>query len=105
MLALFFVLFQTIFFQLYHQSAKRLKESGISELSILYFQRHTLWPALLMLIIYWDNNSMHYLIEHPLLVLKFTIFILALGIFMWVNFATLHVARSLSFVKALRNAV
>jgi hypothetical protein len=105
MIALSYVLAQTIIFQLYAQSGKRLRENGISELAILSFQRYALYPALVMLILSYDRESVVYLIEHPFAIIKFMIFLLASGIFMWVYFASLHVARSLSFVKALRNAI
>lgn len=102
---IFFLFAQAFIFQIYSQVAKSLQEKGLTGLSVLYYSKFTIYPSLLFLILFWDNNSFEYLMSNKHISLVFIGFLISSSIFQYVYFVSRHMVKALSFVSVVLNAV
>ena len=96
---------QAIIFQVYSQIAKRLREKGLSGLHVLYYQRLALYPSLVALVFFWNQGDVQYMINHWNVLAMFVGFILCQTLFQYIYFVSRHMARSLTFVDTILDAV
>jgi len=102
---IFSAFLQALVFQLFSQTAKRLGEKGVSVLEVMSYQRYALYPAVLLLIVFWDQASVNYLLENHTVLFSFVGFIVLLCLFQYVYFSSLHITRSLALVSVIKNSI
>lgn len=102
---IFAAFLQAFIFQFLSQTAKRLKEKGVSNMEILYYQRYALWPALLALFFLWDKESADYLWRNHDILFSFVGFVVSLCVFEYVYYSSFHITKSLALVSVLKNAI
>jgi len=102
---IFAAFLQALIFQLFGQTAKRLGEKGVSVLEVMSYQRYALYPAVLLLLCFWDQTSVNYLLENRNVLFSFVGFIVLLCLFQYVYFSSLHITRSLALVSVIKNSI
>jgi len=92
------IFLQSIFFQLYGQTSKRLREKGVSEFGVLRYFRHALYPSIIFLIVVWDQASFDYLLASDYTLFSFVGFLVLNFVCQYLFMLICHMTRSYAFL-------